>query len=231
MLLAPHYLTALGALAGLALADERIGCVAAYGDHRAGAGSDPARLIPMEHNWGFALTRRHWLERQPLLLAYRRLLAGVDYRDRPHRRIHEFFWSHGYGIEATSQDGAKHLAALVLGRLRLRCVPCYGHYVGQQGLHWSPAFYAASGHAETRLCLTPPPRFEMPSDQRMGELLEGNETRCADGWRPCCWKTRPGAARLRRNCRWPPKTWSGCCTWVSWRASRTPRATATTSMP
>ena len=118
------------------------------------------------------MTRRHWLERQPLLLTYRRLLAGVDYRDRPNRKIHDFFWSHGYGIEATSQDGAKHLAALVLGRLRLRCVPCYGHYIGKQGLHWSPAFYAASGHADTQLCLTSPPEFQMPSDDLITHLLE-----------------------------------------------------------
>ena len=184
MVLSPYYLGALASLARIALDDERIGYVAAYGDHFAGASPEAAAaqgLIAMEHNWGFALTRRHWLEQQPILRAYRRLLWGADYRDRPQRRIKAFFHSFGYEPGGTSQDCATHLATLVLGRVRLRCVPCYGHYIGEHGLHFTPAAYEAMGFRTARLCPTPPPRFKAPTETELSAMLE--EQRLAAGRR------------------------------------------------
>lgn len=171
LVLAPHYLQALDVLAGFALADERIGYVAAYGDHRAPPGADPSSLVPMEHNWGFALTRRHWLEQQPILRAYRALLAGHDYRDRPHRAIFEFFWALGTGAEGTSQDCARQVACRVLGRVRLRCTAVLARNIGRVGLHMTPNVYDTMRYGEARLWTGPPPALEPPGDALIHALI------------------------------------------------------------
>lgn len=60
----------------------------------------------MRHLWGFGLKRSHWRAMQDKLEPYYRLVAGRDYRDRPHDAIRAFYRTLGLSQEATSQDAA-----------------------------------------------------------------------------------------------------------------------------
>jgi hypothetical protein len=148
MVLSPFYLATLDRLGALALTEPRVAYVAAYGDHRLSVAEERARLRelqPMRHLWAYALTRRHWLERQPILAPYLDLLRGSNYRDRPHQAILEHWWRIGGGATVSSQDGAKAVACQLLGRLRLVTVAVLGRYIGEVGLHFSPAEFRAAG--------------------------------------------------------------------------------------
>ena len=154
LVLSPHYLATLDRLAALALAEPRIGYVAAYGDHRLDVAAQRARateLQPMEHLWGYALTRRHWQERQPLWQGYLELLHGRNYRDRPQQPILEHWSQQGAGVEVSSQDGAKVACCQLLGRLRLSTVAVLARNIGEYGLHFVPEDYRAAGFHLTQL--------------------------------------------------------------------------------
>ena len=164
LVLSPHYLATLDRLAALALQDERIAYVAAYGDHTLDVAAQRAaqrQLRPLEHLWGFALTRRHWLERQPILAPYLDLLRDHNYRDRPHMPILEHWWRQGVGAEVSSQDGAKVACARLLGRLR----------------HCTPEVYQAAGFHRTQLFPAEAPLdgLVLPDAAGMAALLAADQ--------------------------------------------------------
>ncbi len=176
LVLSPHYLATLDRLAALALQDERIAYVAAYGDHTLDVAAQQAaqrQLRPLEHHWGFALTRRHWLERQPILAPYLDLLRGHNYRDRRDAEVMEYFWRLGVGLPGTSQDGAKGAAAQLLGRLRLSSVPVLGRYIGEVGLHFTPQVFRDAGFHLTQPYPAEAPLdgFDLPDEATMQAML------------------------------------------------------------
>lgn len=180
LVLSPHYLATLDRLAALALRDVRLGYVAAYGDHRLDLAQQQARcadLRPMEHVWGYALTRRHWRERQPLWQGYLDLLSGHNYRDRPHRLILEHWWRQGSGATVSSQDGAKVACAQALGRLRLCTVAVLGRNIGETGLHCTPEDFRAGGYHQTQMFPAEAPLdgLALPDEPAMAALLAADQ--------------------------------------------------------
>ena len=199
--LSPRYLAALDQLAALALGQERIACVAAYGDHLLPVAEQVRRrreLMALEHLWGFALTRRHWLERRPIIDPYLDLLRGANYRDRPDQRVLEYFWGLGIGVRGTSQDAAKTAACLLLGRVQLRCAAVLARYVGDEGLHMSKQLFINLGYADTQLFPADMPLedFILPSDAELDALLAARRAE-AEGLRgkvpkaPRAWPPQP----------------------------------------
>ncbi|MFT8244188.1 DUF4214 domain-containing protein [Roseomonas sp. BN140053] len=174
MLLSPHYLAALEHLSRFALAEERVGYVAAYGDHRASPEAQATghrQLVRMHHNWGFALTRRHWRRQRPIVEGYLRLLGDAPYAQRPAAAIHDYYASLGLPYHVTSQDGAKQVAGLALGTVRLTCLPSYGHYLGEHGTHYTPDLYAREDFGNTRLFPEAPMGFDLPDDAALDVLV------------------------------------------------------------
>lgn len=150
--LGPYYLKTLLGMIGLALGDERVGYVAAYGNHRASVAEqlrDPRALTLMGHNWGFGLTRRQWLRQKPYVDQYLDILRGADYRRRDHDRIIDLFHSWGLGVPGTSQDIAKSHAVILTNAAKVNTFACFGRYIGEHGVHFAPDQFAQMGFGET----------------------------------------------------------------------------------
>jgi predicted SAM-dependent methyltransferase len=154
LVLSPHYLTALWALTDMALPEQRIGYVAAYGDHRAKLGAqreNQRKLVMMGHKWGFALMRRQWEAQRQIMEPYLEIVRRADYRSRDHAAIRHYFRELGYGSPGTSQDAMKDVASFVLGSTKVMTFACLGRYIGEVGQHFTKIAYDEAGFGETEL--------------------------------------------------------------------------------
>jgi hypothetical protein len=175
LVLSPHYLDALLQLVDFALSEPLVSYVGAYGDHTASLERqrfNSKRVIPLIHNWGFAITRRQWLQQNKVVDGYLAIVQENDYQRRDHQRIENYFGSFGFATGCSSQDWAKVVAGLVLGTTRLMCFPCFGHYIGREGLHFTTDLYAREGYATTRLFDGPPPLFDLPTRAQLIDWID-----------------------------------------------------------
>jgi hypothetical protein len=175
LILGPHYLEALGQLAEFALAEERVSYVAAYGAHRIDAAEQVARsteLVPMDHKWGFALTRRQWERQKPIIEPYLEIIRQRPYRQRDHAAIKAYYRKLGYGVAGTSQDGAKDVAGAVLGTAKLMSLACFARYEGRDGLHMRPELFEELGYGETEV-FTGAPAFTLPTSDQIDRWIAG----------------------------------------------------------
>ena len=148
LLLGPAYLTVLNCLIDLALADERIGYVAAFGNYRATREQqikDATKLRPLHLLWGFGLTRRHWLKCRPYVEQYLQLVRGFDYRRRDEAAIRLLCASWGIEPGDTAQDRIKSFVTGLVGAIKLNTETAYGRYVGEIGQSFSPATFRQWG--------------------------------------------------------------------------------------
>lgn len=183
MVLSPHYLDALEKLSAFALAEERVGYVAAYGQHHASPeehGRLRRRIMPMGHNWGFALTRRQWKRQREIVEGYLHFVRDCEYRYRPHEEIRAYFARFGVTTTQTSQDTAKEIASAVLGTARLMCFPAYGSYIGDVGEHYTPALYKALDFGRTVLFEHAPDGFDFPTTQELTTMIEATRAQLSD---------------------------------------------------
>lgn len=151
LVLSPNYLAVTRMLLGLAQREKRIAYVSAYGDFWASREEQEKRrrdLIHMHENWGFAMSREAWLEERAFRHQYLELLAGRDYAERDDERIRAFYRARGWTVKVTSQDCARWIASVELGKVRLTTVPCHAHYIGKRGVHGTEEAYERAGFAE-----------------------------------------------------------------------------------
>ncbi len=175
LILGPHYLDALGQLADFALAEERVSYVAAYGAHRTAAAEQAERageVVPMDHKWGFALTRRQWERQKPIIAPYLDIIRQRPYRQRDNTAIKAYFRQLGYVRAGTSQDGAKDVAGAVLGTVKLMSLACFARYEGRDGLHMRPELFDQLGYGETAV-FTGAPAFTLPASDQIDRWIEG----------------------------------------------------------
>lgn len=175
LILGPHYLEALGQLADFALNEDRVSYVAAYGAHRTDAAEQAERaseLVPMEHKWGFALTRRQWERQKPIIDPYLDIIRQRPYRQRDHEAIKAYYRELGYAQAGTSQDGAKDVAGAVLGTVKLMSLACFARYEGRDGLHMRPELFDELGYGKTEV-FSGPPAFDLPSSDQLDAWVEG----------------------------------------------------------
>ncbi|QDJ10824.1 Hypothetical protein HVPorG_02546 [Roseomonas mucosa] len=175
MVLSPHYLDALERLSAFALAEEKVGYVAAYGQHHATPEKHRRfrhQIVPMGHNWGFALTRRQWKRQQEIVEGYLNFVRNRDYRNRPHNEIREYFARLGMPAAETSQDKAKEVACAIIGTARVMCFPTYGHYIGDIGEHYSPELYRQLEFDRTVLFNEAPVDFLFPDRLKLDEMVQ-----------------------------------------------------------
>jgi hypothetical protein len=178
LVVAPRYFDAMDALLALADADERIGMVAAYGSNAvasiAGQGAGRRRLGRMHHNWGYGITRRHWLERDRLVRPYLDAIRPYDYMDRPYAPVLDFYRRHGLPALASNQDLFKNLATMLLGRARLASVTVNARYIGDHGEHFTPEMYASIGFDRTNVFDygEEPIGFDPPGEAELADILQ-----------------------------------------------------------
>jgi hypothetical protein len=174
LLLHPDYLNIMDRLLLEALSNEKVGYVAAYGDHRAPLAEQLKhlpKLIEMRHKWGFGLTRRQWLRQRPLVQEYLTLIADSDYQMRDGVKIVDWLISKKLVPGGTSQDGIKDVAMFQSGATKLMTYCCYGKYIGKKGVHSTETFYGAEGFASTELCPRVAAEFHWPTNHELDRAI------------------------------------------------------------
>ncbi|MEW6125114.1 MAG: hypothetical protein AB1698_21115 [Pseudomonadota bacterium] len=177
MVLSEFYLSIMDELIDYAKTTEKIGYVAAYGNHYAPLDAqleNKSKIIDMHHHWAFALLRRQWLRQKPLVDEYLTLISGVEYKNRDHIKIIDFFTSKGFLPFTTSQDAVKGAIAHMTGATRLMTFPCYGKYIGRTGMNFTEKAYELMKFDTTIMCDSMPEKLDWPStaelDNKIAEL-------------------------------------------------------------
>jgi hypothetical protein len=174
LVLSPNFLAVTQMLLDLAHRDPRIGYVSAYGNLWASKVEQLARrreLIHMHENWGFALTRAAWLAERPFRQEYLRLVQGRDYGERDHESILRFYRERGWHTGFTSQDAARWIGSLELGRVRITTFACHARYIGRRGVHWTEETYKRAELGSTRFYKGTPELPDPPTDAQIAEWL------------------------------------------------------------
>jgi hypothetical protein len=177
--LGPCYLAMLERLAALAAAHPRLGYFAAYGDHRAPGDPAAPRIVPMEHHWGFGLTRRCWQAIQPWLRPFHQVYAEVDYQARPHLRIVELYEAKGVSSMASSQDVAKTMACAELGWARVNTDVPYARYIGAEGESFRAERFAAAGFDRVEVAESMPAAAPAADAALIARIIEEKRAACA----------------------------------------------------
>lgn len=174
LVLGEKYIEILDRLIEQYAQDDRVGYIAAYGDHTKSLAEqkrNSSRLISLTHNWGFALYRRQWLRMRPRVLEYLKLVENVDYSQKDGRAIRRLFGSWGFGCPAISQDAAKTIACCKDDVIKINTFVCNARYIGEQGLHMTPALFRERGYLSTRLYSDPVGEFDPLDDRQYKKIL------------------------------------------------------------
>ncbi|WP_203074098.1 glycosyltransferase family protein [Falsiroseomonas ponticola] len=146
--LGPAYLAMMEVLAARFGRHPNLGYFAAYGDHRRQGNPAAPQIVPLEHHWGFGLTRRCWQAMQPWLKPFHQVYQQVDYQARPHLRIVELFAQCRVSSMASSQDVAKTMACADLGFARINTDVGFARYIGAVGESFREDRFVSHGFAE-----------------------------------------------------------------------------------
>lgn len=151
MILGKSYFTVMDRICRLALEREDVGYFAAYGDHRkiSQAQKDARnKLMPLEHNWAFGLTKNQWERSKPFVDQYLDIVRQRPYRQRDAQAVSTLTHSWGVKCPGSSQDVIKSLACYLTGGVKLNTVTCYAKYIGEHGLHMNPEDFQNLGFAK-----------------------------------------------------------------------------------
>lgn len=173
LVLSPFYLNTLDRLTEMALGDDRIGYVSAYGIQGPASehvNREPPRYETLGHLWGFGLTKRLWQRNRPILDPYLQLLRNIDYRQRDVPAIQRLFTSWGMGCPGTSQDCAKHLACVVNGAINLNISVSLAKYIGATGIHMDPGLFDFIGYDRTEMYPSGLPALPVLEDKALEEI-------------------------------------------------------------
>ena len=180
LVLSPQYLRATQALLELAQSEKRIAYVSAYGNMWASLGEQRRRQTELQHmheNWGFAMTREAWLDERPFRKQYLALLDGHDYSQRDNHRIMDFYRKRGWNVNITSQDAARWIASVELGKVRLTTFACHARYIGETGEHFTPQLYRDGEFDKTLMIDTPVAAPSLPTSEQIETWLENERKR------------------------------------------------------
>jgi hypothetical protein len=175
LLLESGYLTLLEKLMNFALQNDHVGMVSCYGaahsTKKVEQISRKQHFAHMGHSWGFALTRRHWLKRQPALIPYMEMISKVDYRLRPDDAIGGWRAGLGFSRTPTSQDDCKNIISLKQGVARLTTFANFARYIGVRGVHMTEEEYNSSGYKDSWSMPYDGFDIAMPTDAEISDLI------------------------------------------------------------
>jgi hypothetical protein len=158
MILAPEYMKILDLMGDKFKDDDRVGMVSANPAHcpipldRQRQNQIQGKYAAMSHNWGFGLTRKSWLKRQPFVDSYLEIIKGIPYRVRPTAAIFRWLKENGFEAGASSQDYIKCCATVAFGATRIATYGNYGLPIGRWGLHFNPNAFKKMGYDRAVVC-------------------------------------------------------------------------------
>lgn len=173
--LCPGYFDALKKLIDHAINHPSIGMVSAYGVSPTTPRHQQERMqqsiTHMGQNWGFALTKRHWEERNKIFEEYMKMVRNIDYRDRPLEKISS--WRNGLGFQntPTSQDDCKNISTIKLGVARICTYANFAKYIGSTGLHMNQAQFKAAGFDDAAALEYTGFPFLLPNEAEISDIL------------------------------------------------------------
>jgi hypothetical protein len=153
LVLGPTYLTVLEHLVDLALANRRIGYVAAFGNFLSTPEeqrSNARALRPLHLLWGLGLTRRNWLRCRRYIEPYLEIVRRTDYRERNVAEIHKLCDLWGVQPGDTGQDRMKSFATALAGAVKLNTEVAYAQYIGETGVTFTPEMFDRLGFRNHR---------------------------------------------------------------------------------
>jgi hypothetical protein len=153
LILAPGFMEIISLMAEKFHDDPRIGMISANPDVVTSSQKKQHQYknqyTKMWHSWGFGLSKKFWLRRQPLVDHYLELIGNVPYRNRPCKLIFEWYKAIGIPVVASSQDYIKQIATVTLGACRVATYANFGLPIGRSGLHFEPQIFKKMGFDHT----------------------------------------------------------------------------------
>jgi hypothetical protein len=185
MIVTKYYLQTLEALIRLALDDERIGYVSCYGNPEVPLSvqeAHPYEFIPLQHHWGFAITRRQFLKSKPYVDDYLDLICERDYLRPDLEAIRDLLAGWGVAPLLPAQDVIRSAICCKTKSVRLNTLPCLGKYIGVEGTHHTAEVYELGLYAQTQLYPRPVTKFNRLPDAQYDYMLERSSEWLANGF-------------------------------------------------
>lgn len=185
LLLAPNYLLVTSDLIELALRNDRIGYVSAYGDLWASLAQQKrecGQLMRMHENWGAAMTRASWLVQRPVREQYWQIVRDCDYKFRLQDKIRDLYSFLGFNVAYTTQDSSRWIACLVCNMVRLTTSTCHARYIGAVGEHSDNSYYRRYNF-DRSVFFDGRPILSMPTNQMIDEWFEAEFAQFRQGYR------------------------------------------------
>ena len=102
-------------------------------------------LYPANHSWAFALKKSHYIESKFITCEYVNSISTSYYlRDR--QKINSALQRHSVYPMVTSQDSVKQAIRNTMGKLAVTTGLHLGKYIGAEGEHFTPEFFAKLGY-------------------------------------------------------------------------------------
>jgi len=130
--------------------DMRIAYWAAYGNHLNYSTGPDVVLQPMTNIWGFGLFRSAWRDIVIELSAYFSIISKIDYQYRPALSLFKLMKNSEFGVDSTSQDEFRKMAAAKLGYGCVMTDVCFAQYIGEEGIHFTPGSFRRLGYDRMR---------------------------------------------------------------------------------
>lgn len=169
LVLGENYLNVTHDLINLALANNKIGYVSAYGNLFAALDEQEAasgQLIQMHENWGAAFTRSSWEAQKAIREQYWDLVRDRDYRSRDNDAVRRLYAQYGYKCDVSSQDASRWVATLHSGMVRLTTATCHAKYIGAVGEHSNEEWHVRHKFDDSQL-FPERPKIQMPSEHQI----------------------------------------------------------------
>jgi hypothetical protein len=170
--LGPCYLAMLERMRAMLRDHPSVGYFAAYGNHRVESDPEAPKIVPLEHHWGFALTRRCWRALLPWLQPFYDIWSEIDYQSRPHLRIVEVYAQKKVASTQSSQDVAKTMGCAELGFARINTDVCYARYIGEKGQSFTAATFARLGYEKMHYATAMPAKGPVLTAEQVAEIAE-----------------------------------------------------------
>ena len=168
LVLSPVYLENMVRLLDYVAPEERIVVASATGDTLSPKEHGDHALYAMDHAWGFALRRSHYVDRRPLVDAYLATMSGSSYFRRDNAAIMDLFVEEGMYPVGTSQDYVKQAIRRDRGLLAVTTGLNFGRYIGAEGEHFDPETFERLGYGSPAPVSMAPLAFAEP----VGEAAE-----------------------------------------------------------
>lgn len=188
LVLSPHYLPMMDRVADWAADKPKVAYFAAYGDQHADAAVQAKRhrmMIPLGHNWGFAIKREPWLKMNAFLdQHYYPHIEDIDYVQRRIRKAQIFDSLKPLGMlpSIISQDAMKGIAMYALGCCKAKTVACFASYIGAEGVHFNEERFLAKGFGNTAI-YPEPIDLRFPGDAELDVWIEKARENYRKLWR------------------------------------------------